>query len=110
MLLFKQHHKRPILSGEKTATRRYWEKGRRAKPGSIHQCMTALFKDYFAKVKILDVYQERLGDMKRPDYQKEGGYTKKSFIEIWKQINGRYDPDDVVWVVEFKLVSPRGRS
>jgi len=105
VISFKQHHVKPILSGEKTATRRKWKKCR-VRVGSVHQCKTgALFtKDYFARIRILKAYRERLGDMRRTDYRKEGGYTKKSFIEVWKQINGSYNPNERVWVVEFELI------
>ena len=104
MILFKHHHVKPILSGEKTATRRKWRK-RRVRVGSVHQCKTALYtKDYFARVRILNVYCERLGDMTLTDYRKEGGYTKKTFIEVWKQINGSYEPNENVWVIEFELI------
>ena len=84
-----------------------WQKCR-VKLGSIHKCKTALFtKDYFAKVKIIRAYEERLGDMTPADYRKEGGYTKKSFIEVWKRINGSYDPNEFVWVVEFELIGSK---
>lgn len=39
--------------------------------------------------------------MKDEDYRREGGYTKPSFIEAWANINGTYDPLEIVWVVEF---------
>ena len=88
----------------KTATRRKWKKPR-AKVGAIHQCKTELFsKDFFAKVTILKCYEEPLGKMKTSDYDKEGGYKKESFVDVWKEINGSYDPEQVVWVVEFELV------
>ncbi len=104
MLLFKPTHEKPIKTGLKTATRRRWKRCR-VKVGSIHKCQTALFtKKYFAKVRILKTYQQPLLEMKRSDYQKEGGYTKASFVEAWKSINGSYDPLEVVWVVEFEKV------
>ena len=107
MLLFKPFHIDPILSGLKTETRRMWKKPR-ANVGAIHRCQTQMFtKDYFAQVKILKVYQERLGDIKRSDYRDEGGCTKETFIKAWTGINGNYDPDLVVYVIKFELVKEK---
>src|SRR5436309_6265670 len=87
MLLFKPHHVPLILAGDKTQTRRKWPKGPRAKVGSIHECKTQLFGGRpFARVRVLKVYQERLGDMPEEDYRKEGLYTRESFRAVWTEI------------------------
>ena len=63
MLLFKPEHALLILSGTKTQTRRIWKKPR-AKVGSIHLAkLKMLSTDFFAKLEILDVHLERLGDI-----------------------------------------------
>lgn len=104
MLLFKQEHIEPILTGEKTQTRRIWKKPR-AKIGSVHLAKTKMLsKEYFAKLKILDVIQERLGDITEADAQAEGGYTVDTFIKVWVSINGLWEPDMMVYVVVFERV------
>ena len=102
MLLFKPFHIGSIRSGQKTATRRRW-KPCRVKVGSVQRCKTVLFKKgCFARVRIRRTYQQPLNEMRHEDYRKEGGCTKQSFIEAWKNINGSYDPLEVVWVIEFE--------
>jgi hypothetical protein len=44
------------------------------------------------------------------DAKKEGGYTFEEFRHVWEEINGFWDPDEVVTVYEFKLVSPPSLS
>ncbi len=104
MLLFKTYHVEPILSGKKTQTRRAW-KNPRAKVGSVHLAKTEMLAGtHFAKVKILRVWKERLGDISPEDAQAEGGYTQRQFAEIFEAINGSYDPDLEITAVEFEVV------
>lgn len=103
MLLFRERHKATILAGIKTATRRNWST-RRAVPGATHQCRTELFGEPFAHVLIERVYRQRLGEMTDVDARREGGYTLEEFRELWREMNDDYDPDLVVWVVEFRKV------
>jgi len=105
MILFKSEYIESILNGTKTQTRRAGKK--RWNVGSVHQCQTQLFKNnsVFAKVEILDVYEERLGDISESDAQIEGGYDRNTFAAVWARINGRYEPNLQVWVVKFKVVT-----
>lgn len=104
MLLFKPEHVEPILTSRKTQTRRIWKKPR-AKVGSVHLVKTEMLsKVYFAKLKILDVKQERLGDITEADAQAEGGYTVDTFRQVWILINGSWKPDMMVYVVKFEKV------
>lgn len=103
MLLFKPEHAGAILSGLKTQTRRIWKK-RKAKPGSTHRAKVKMLgKDYFALLRIGEVYQERLGDITEEDAGREGGYTVESFKKKWIEINGSWNPEQLVWVVNFKV-------
>lgn len=107
MILFKEQHMKPIQRGAKTQTRRLWDtsKPSRAKKGSVHLAKTLMLsKFYFARLEILDAHTERLGDITPEDAMKEGGYTVQEFKSIWTQINGSWDPDLEVYVVEFKCI------
>lgn len=104
MLLFKEWHMKPIQKGEKTQTRRLW-KAPRAKVGSVHLAKTLMLSElFFARLKILDVRLERLGDITPEDAMKEGGYTVPEFKSIWTQINGSWDSELMVYVVEFECI------
>ena len=104
MLLFKPEHVTPILTSRKTQTRRIWKKPR-AKVGSVHLAKTKMLsKEYFAKLKILDVKQELLGDITEADAQAEGGYTVDTFRKVWISINGSWEPETMVYVVTFERV------
>lgn len=100
MILFKPEHVAPILAGEKTQTRRLGKK--RWNVGAVHQCRTQLYGKPFATVLILGVRQERLGDISAEDVAAEG-YAGKDYKAAWERINGSWDDDQVVWVVEFEL-------
>ena len=111
MLLFKPEHVKPIQDGTKTQTRRIWKKAQ-AKIGSIHKAKTEMFsKDYFALLVILDVHREEFHCLTEEDAQKEGGYTRESYIEKFFEINPKIDKITShgklpfnVWVVEFRNV------
>ncbi len=103
MLLFRKSHKATILAGVKTATRRNWET-RRARPGAVHQCRLQLFGEPFAHVLVDDVYRQPLGDMTEEDALREGGYSLDAFRALWLEMNDAWDPELVVWVVEFQRV------
>lgn len=105
MILFKEvlRHPQMILKGKKTQTRRIGSK--RWNVGSVHLAKTQMLStEYFAKILITGVREERLGDISLEDAQKEGYNTIEEYIDIWKFINkGVWDPELIVWVVDFEL-------
>ena len=102
MILFQPRFIEPILTGQKTQTRRKGKK--RWNVGAIHQCKTLLFGEPFARVKILDVRRERLGDISFEDAQREGFLSPVGFSATWIDIHGVFDADEEVWVVEFEAL------
>ena len=101
-MLFKLEHKEMILKGTKTATRRDWKKPM-VKVGGIYKCkLKMLSKEYFALIKVTKFYKQRLGDMTNKDAKKEGYNSLREFYNIWIQINGDFNPQEV-YVIEFKL-------
>jgi hypothetical protein len=107
-MLFTERHIPKIRSGEKIATRRKWSDNyNRPNEGAIHMASTSLFTptdecDCF--IEINDVYQQPLGAMEQADFEKEGGYSRKEFIDVWEDLYGEWDPEAVVDVVEFAYV------
>lgn len=108
MILFHPEHVQPILTNLKIKTRRLGEK--RWKVNSVHKAKIAMIsKDYFALLRVLTLHQEPLGAMTETDAREEGGYTLERYKEEWERINGdgSWDPDLVVWVVQFERVFNR---
>lgn len=107
-LLFKDRHIPMIREGEKTATRRIWDENYgRPTVGSVQMAVTEMFtpeEECDCFIRITDVYDEPLNEMEAEDFDKEGGYTRDEFVEIWEDLYGEWDPELVVDVVEFEYV------
>jgi hypothetical protein len=102
-MLFKPEHVEPILSGRMVQIRKLWDKPM-AKVGSIHKAKTALFsKDYFASIIITGLRREKLEAITIEDAMREGYDDLSSYKEAWKNINGCWEPNCVVYVVSFEL-------
>lgn len=89
MLLFKETHRQPILTGEKTETRRLWPKGVRVRVGSVHQAKLRMFdpKSTFARIRILEVAHELLGDIDSAGARSEGYSTVNEYLDTFVKIN-----------------------
>lgn len=111
-MLFKPYHIDQIRDGEKTVTRREWER-RQVKPGGVYIAATEMFvsdDEADCYVRVTDVYEQPLGDMDDEDARREGDYeTLEDFRDGYERVygEGSWDPEKVVWVVEFEYV---GRS
>ena len=111
-MLFKKEHKEMILNGTKTATRRIWKKPM-VKVGGIYKAkLKMLSKDYFAKIKIVKLYKQKLNDMTEGDAIKEGYDCLRDFEKIWieisgdwnSRITGNWNGNQIVDVIEFEVV------
>ena len=103
-MLFRPEHQQMILEGKKTATRRVWKKPM-VKVGGIYKCkLKMLSKDYFAKIKVIKLFKQDLGDMSLTDVEKEGYTSYEEFNSIWKKINGEFKLTQNVDVIEFEVI------
>lgn len=110
-MLFRNEHIEQIRAGEKTATRRTWDR-RHVRPGGTYIASTEMFTSHTEAdcyIRVTDIRIERLGDMTETDAQAEGGYSLEEFREVWRDINGGWDPAIDVYVVEFEYAG-RTRS
>ena len=114
MLLFKPEHIDPILGKTKwlkTATRRIGN--RKYNVGVTHQCKTSFYVTAFASIRILRVYEQRLGDMTEEDAHREGYDSVKTYRKAFNRVFRAHtwepepwDDDRVVKVIEFERVKP----
>jgi hypothetical protein len=103
-MLFKLEHKEMIIHGTKTATRRVWKKPMVKVEGVYKAKLQMLSKDYFAKIKVIKLYKQKLCNMKNIDAIKEGYPNLKEFRNIWIKINGDFNPYSEVYVIEFEVL------
>jgi uncharacterized protein YqfB (UPF0267 family) len=120
-MIFQEHHREQIRSGDKTMTRRGWDSNqvtpgktyRATLGGNVDQGMLVERSDCDCFIRVTDVYEQPLGEMSEVDADREGGYTLDELKETWEAINGEdsWDPTKEVWVVEYAGDSnPRERE
>ena len=102
-MMFTKGHLALIENGTKTQTRRAWVKPR-VKIGRYYPIQI----DYRTKAKgyirVTGLRQEFLRQITESDAKAEGGYTVASYMEIWIKINGSWNPNQFVYVVDFEYV------
>ena len=106
-MLFKETHVSMILAGKKTATRRVWKKPMVKVNGIYKAKLKMLSKDYFAKIKVIKLYKQKLMDMRDSDAVKEGYNDVLAFKKIWIEINNEWNPYLEVDVIEFEVVDDK---
>lgn len=94
-----------IQQDQKDETRRLVRNNRRpAVPDSIHKLKKDRTNKVYGLIKILDCYQERLGDITEEGAKNEGFENVNDYLDYFEKVNGTKDPDTMVWVVKFKLI------
>lgn len=75
------------------------------KAGGIYKAkLQMLSKEYFAKIKVNAVYRQGLYFMTDEDARKEGYKNIEDFSKIWIEINGEWNPNLIVYVIEFEVI------
>lgn len=92
-----------LLEGRKTQTRRTHKS--EWKIGKKYSIRASWFDKGIAKILIVRKFRQRLGDISPRDIQKEGYSYLEGYKKAWIEINGQWDPDRIVIVYEFKLLS-----
>ena len=101
-LLFKKQFISKIREGEKIQTRRL--KKPNIKIGKTYSLRSSYTQVLPERILITDVFQQYLGEISRDDVQKEGFDSLNAFINIWREIYGSYNPEELIWVIEFQYV------
>lgn len=101
-----------VMAGEKTVTRRLVSDNPRS-PWYLHGCKLHVGRDYavcpgrgenaIGRVRIVSVTLQRLHALSEDEAHREGFPSAAAFVEAFEAINGRYDPDALVWRVEFEV-------
>lgn len=92
-----------ILECTKTTTRRNWSKSC-VIVGHDYPVKTKMIsKETHCRIKVLNVYQQRLGEMNDLDANKEGYKNLEEFKQIWIEINGFWNQNMNVFVIDFEV-------
>lgn len=104
---------RAVMAGEKTVTRRLVSENPRS-PWWRERCALEVNRTYavcpgrgkpaIGRVRVLRVWRERLGIPGLGEARREGFQTMHGFRAAWASINGSYDPNALVWRIEFVAV------
>lgn len=107
-----------VMAGEKTVTRRLVSDNPRS-PWFHGRCGLEVGRDYavcpgrgkhaVGRVRILDVSRQRLGWPDDYEARREGFVSAVDFRGVFAQINGDYDPDTLVWRIEFEAAPQEDR-
>lgn len=57
-----------------------------------------------ARIRLLDIRYQLLGHVSEAEARAEGYASLEEFREAWGHIHGDYEPEQPVWVLEFRLV------
>lgn len=100
-----------VMAGEKTVTRRLVSDNPRS-PWWTGGCKLTLGKDYavcpgrgksaLGRVTVRSKYRERLGHLSDHEARLEGFPSAQAFEDAFTAINGSYDPDAIVWRIEWR--------
>ena len=104
---FKKKYAEKILAGEKTATIRLSDFFRE---NEIYDVRVGWFKPSLCRVKIIRKKRKRLKDIGREEILKDGFSNLEEFQRAWTSIYGRWDPEQQVWVYEFRLLNPENSA
>jgi ParB family chromosome partitioning protein len=104
-LPFSRAHAEAITKGIKTQTARK-AKDPRLQPGAIVRVQVTHYSD----LEITNVSRKKLGDFTNKDAEREGGYTLEEFKQVWKNLHGKWDPEEYVHVIQFKFLREARQS
>lgn len=102
-----------VMAGEKTVTRRmvspnprspWWEGRCSLKVGGDYAVCPGRGENQIGRVVILSTDLRPLSDIDAADIRAEGFALLVDFVRTFEKLNGGYDPDALVWRVEFEVL------
>lgn len=97
-LPFSRAHAEATEKGIKTQTSRK-TKDPRLQSGMLVRAQVT----HYADLEVINVFRKKLGDFDEEDARREGGYTLDEFKEVWKKLHGEWNPNESVYVIQFKF-------
>jgi len=91
-----------FLDGEKTETRRLVKEGEtecRYVPGRDYAVQPGRRRHAIGRIAITNVRREKLGEITQDGAVREGFPTVRAFLDYWRRLHGKVDPDQEVWVI-----------
>ncbi len=108
-MLFKPEHIPLIIIGEKTESRRMWEKAR-VNVGSFQQVKDKIFtKEHFGYIEILSISKEHLLDITEEGAKREGNYSRENYIALFYKIYPDAGENPELFVISFRYVGKEKR-
>ncbi|MBI3969269.1 MAG: ParB/RepB/Spo0J family partition protein [Chloroflexi bacterium] len=101
-LVFNHRNYKSVLSGSKTQATR-----RRVDPNIREGSLIRGAVSYFADLQVEGITRKRLKELTALDAEREGGYSLEEFKAYWTKQYGKWNPDEVVSLVRFKVVRVR---
>jgi len=105
-MIFRPELAEKVLAGEKTETRRPVREGEtecRYVPGRDYAVQPGRRRRSVGRIAVTDVRRERLGEITHEGALREGFPTVRAFLDYWRQLHGRVDPEQEVWMIRFEL-------
>lgn len=102
-LPFRLVHMKPILEGVKTQTSRTSLPDPKIKVGTIVKAVIS--EPHFADLRITSIERKRLKYFDEEDAKREGGYTLEEFKKVWKETNGEWDENQLVYIIRFEKIN-----
>jgi len=99
-LHFTAEDKKAIVEGQKTQTSITEVPDPKVKVGAMVHA--AIWEPHVADLRITSVERKKLKYFNEEDAIREGGYSLAQFKRRWKEINGRWDDDRLVYIIRFE--------
>lgn len=101
-MVFTHRHYKAVLDGTKSQATR-----RRPDPQIQEGSLVRGAVSYFADLRVTGVVRKRLGEFTEEDARREGGYSLAEFKEYWRRTSGDWNPDEVVYLIQFEVAKVR---
>lgn len=93
-----------VLSGKKTQTRRRIKPERKFiyRVGKTYAVQPKRGQPAVARFEVTAIRKQRLGEITHEEALAEGFASVADYQKLWRKQYGSFDPNEEVWVIEFK--------